>query len=589
MNKPRFALMRAIALWTLSALAAPAIAVQAAGATPSVTLKVTPARAVPGATVRITGNCYPQPGTIIDLSVTDPAGHVQTFALEPQTDATTHKVKEACRDPGRYSLGGGYRNTQQPGTYAVKAGATLAGGPPGAPAIAQFTVSPFTAMVPDIQRTEQRLLGQVAAMVASARAAIAGLPGSPERSQMLGWLDALQRPTARLSGQAALLGQMLDVPRNLLARRPDAGPVLQPLLDNLTAWASSSAASATTIDAQLKQGASAPGACDRIDYAERMLQTASTQLQAVARPFDLIAIFFRHAASPGGEPGIPAWTRKTPAYDYVVQQAKADSASFAQDQQKAEAVFNTLAAQIGTATSTAVSDRLFSRYCGILSGPFTATMSAHFFTRDGKVDWWDFEEDLAGTLTLHYEHVAAGKAAPLSGEFIGHATRFGYHEDLFNSDLFGKLAKGGIVRVKDTPPSADASPGGLTSFDIPVSGKLNPGSLTFKLGDAISDFDVSLDALHAHTFYVVISPLTLMLPLSGHTQLPYMNAHFVLQHHDFTYPVAMGAKAFLIDKTDDQDRIGPGNKAHYTLHIQLCSPRCATGHGVPNAPTGSTP
>jgi hypothetical protein len=429
----------------------------------------------------------------------------------------------------------------------------------------------------------------VPALIASARSAIAGLPDSPESKQMLTRLDALKQQTDQLSGQAASPGQMLDVLKDMLAKRPDAGPVLQPLLDNLTAWASRSAAGATTIDAQLKRGASVLGACDRIDYAERTLQTAGTQLQAVATPFDLIATYFQHAASPGGEPGIPDWTRKTPAYDYVVQQAKADSTSFAQDQQKAEAVFNALAKQIGTATATAVSDLLFSRYCGILSGPFTATMSAHFFTKDGKVDWWDFDENIAGTLTLHYEHVAAGKAAPLTGEFVGHATGFGYHEDLFNSDLFGKLAKGGIVRVKDTPPTADASPGGLTSFDIPVSGKLNPGSLTFKLGDAISDFDVSLDALHAHTFYVVASPLTLMLPVSGHTQLPYMSAHFVLQHHDFTYPVAMGAKAFLIDKTDERDFPGPGNKAHYTLHIQLCSPRCATGHGVPNAPTGSTP
>jgi hypothetical protein len=53
----------------------------------------------------------------------------------------------------------------------------------------------------------------------------------------------------------------------------------------------------------------------------------------------------------------------------------------------------------------------------------------------------------------------------------------------------------------------------------------------------------------AHTFYVVILPVTLGLPVLRLFSLPCKDAHIVLNHHIFDYPVTQTANAIRGAKT----------------------------------------
>jgi hypothetical protein len=112
-----------------------------------------------------------------------------------------------------------------------------------------------------------------------------------------------------------------------------------------------------------------------------------------------------------------------------------------------------------------------------------------------------------------------------------------------------------------------------TSFFVPVTGQMVDGKITVVLGDARSDFNDSYT--HAHTVYVVVAPTTLMLPVAGHFSLPYMNAHFILDHigkGDFT--VQQTGESMVMTRQQNKDLPGPGNDAVYTIDLKACNPAC---------------
>ena len=227
----------------------------------------------------------------------------------------------------------------------------------------------------------------------------------------------------------------------------------------------------------------------------------------------------------------------------------------------------------------------FAQYCEKFEGPFTATMAAYFYAKDHPDhDWWHYTIAIKGTLSLRYPKDAGGGSVPLSGEFKGGATKFTYNESVWkDSDLF-KLVKGGLVGTKDTAPIAtDPGSGGVlssllspTSFYIPVSGHYANGKVDFKLEDARGDFDPIYT--RSHTFYVVISPLTLMLPVMSAFTLPCQNAHFLLGHFAFDYPVVQSGDSMQVEthETPSFPRL-PGNKADYTFDLKFCNPACDAG------------
>jgi hypothetical protein len=212
-------------------------------------------------------------------------------------------------------------------------------------------------------------------------------------------------------------------------------------------------------------------------------------------------------------------------------------------------------------------------------------MLARFFSQpngEGHTgEWWTYSTALSGTLVLRYPKDAAGTSIALSGQLEGGATRFTYREDVFNSGLFGSLADGGTVRLKDVAPAAtDNAPGGVlnaltspTAFYIPVTGHLSDGTVTLNVGEARTDFDDSYT--RGHTFYVVIAPTTSMRPVLGHFSLPYTNARFVLdQVVNGDYVIKPSGTSMLIQRDTTRDRPASQNDAVYTLHLKACNPAC---------------
>jgi hypothetical protein len=228
-------------------------------------------------------------------------------------------------------------------------------------------------------------------------------------------------------------------------------------------------------------------------------------------------------------------------------------------------------------------EQLFVQYCQKFEGKFTATMLAHFYSKpngEGKpTEWWTYSTAIAGKLVLRYPREAAGKAVALSGQLEGGATRFTYNENVFSTDLFGSMAKGGTVYVKDTPPAAtDNAQGGMvnsmlspTSFYIPLTGQYADGKISMEMGDSRTDFNASYTM--ANTFYAVIAPTTLWIPILGHFSLPYKEAHFILDHVvKGDYPVATKGNALVIEKKVRQEFPANQNLAVYTIDMTACNP-----------------
>ena len=289
---------------------------------------------------------------------------------------------------------------------------------------------------------------------------------------------------------------------------------------------------------------------------------------------------------------IPESVRSAPAYKFVVAESKRflpGAVDGLGERNGSLHLFTQVTALAGDIVAYA-NEQLFAQYCEKFEGPFTATMEAHFYAKpqpDGRSpEWWSFTTTIAGTMTLRYPKSAAGKAVALSGQIEGGATRFTYKENVFDGDLFGKMAKGGIVHLIDVPPAAtDDASGGMvksltspTAFFIPVTGQFANGAISLTLGDARADFNPTYTV--AHTVYVVIAPSTLMLPVYGHFSLPYKDAHWVvysaMNFKDGTpvLTVSSTANAMKVDRTFDTQHPGAQNLGHYTMHLTLCNPGC---------------
>jgi hypothetical protein len=228
---------------------------------------------------------------------------------------------------------------------------------------------------------------------------------------------------------------------------------------------------------------------------------------------------------------------------------------------------------------------VFEKYCQKFEGPFTATMTAHFYSKpleDGhRVEWWGYTTAIKGHLILRYPKVAEGKAVTLNGQLEGGATQFTYHENIWDAGLYGKMLPGARVWKHDVPPSAtDGGSGGFeksllspTSFFIPVTGQLEDGKITLSIQDARTDFNK--DYTIAHTVFMVSANRTLGIPQFGHFTLPYVGAQFILSHVvKGDYAVAQAGESMSITRVDSKDYPVSGNDAVYTINLKACNPGC---------------
>ncbi len=281
---------------------------------------------------------------------------------------------------------------------------------------------------------------------------------------------------------------------------------------------------------------------------------------------------------------IPESVRSTPGYAFAVSESKKYLPKIVDGAEGPLGVFDKVTSLAGDVIAYA-NEQLFAKYCQKFEGEFTATMTAHFYSKPvgghDPVEWWNFSTAIKGKLTLRYPKDATGQAVALSGQFEGGATHFTYFENVFSTDLYGAMIKGGYYGHKDVAPAAtDNAEGGMvnaltspTSFYVPVTGQYAGGKITLTLGAARTDFNDTFT--RAHTFYVVIAPLTLMLPVMGHFTLPYMNAHFILDHLiKGDYDVGQAGKTMVLEIKEAKNLPGPQNLGVYGMELKACNPGC---------------
>ena len=578
---------------------------------PSVTLTVTPADIPVNGHITIAGLGYPQPGASISVTVTPPSGPPTTVTATP--DKT-----------GRYSTT--YARTPIDGTYKVSAQT----GAKSTPATGAFTVHTYLIDIDEDVADNKAFLAEMADFVTTVKKAITDIPDSPARTEMEAKLDALDEETKQLPAQSAHLASALADYKNMVSQDPDAAAVLQPAFDHLAELDAQSNASKKTMEAEIQQSEKNLQACDAIDHATEALKAVHEMIGILKKPFQFALSFMTNmakseapaAAGPGISAGgklasglvkaagspteslaeneleegseseiaekladhIPESVRTTPAYKFVVSESKKYLPSIVDGTTGPLGMFDKATKLAGDVAAYA-NEQLFAKYCEKFEGHFTATMLAHFYSKVNAqgvfVEWWTYSTTIEGTLTLRYPKGESGKAVALSGQFEGGATRFTYKEDVFNSGLFGSMAKGGVVHLLDIPPAAtDNASGGMvnslaspTGFFIPVTGQFADGKITLVLGDARTDFNDSYT--RAHTVYVVIAPSTLMLPVEGHFSLPYTNAHFILDHiAKGDYPVTQSGSAMWIEKTNERNLPANQNDAVYSIDLKACNPGC---------------
>jgi hypothetical protein len=578
---------------------------------PALTLVLSSTEIPTGGHVTISGLAYPQPGVRVSVTVTPPAGGQSVLLVTPNND-------------GRYSTT--YGLTHNTGTYAVSAQA----GAKTAAAKSSFTVQSYPIDVDEDVADNKELLAQPEKLVSAIRSEVAGVPESPARTEMEAKLDALEAAVRPLADQSVHLTQALAPFKNMVAENPDASLVLQPMFDHLAALDAQAKKSEQQINQEVAASQKGAQTCDAIDHATQALKAVPEMMEIAKKPWQFAVAFatsmaksempesagqgaqavgnlaknLPHAAGKPAETlaendlelgsesavaeklveNIPESVRETPGYKFVVQETKKFVPSIVDGTKGPLDLLDKATSLAGDVVAFA-NERLFAKYCEKFQGGFTATMLAHFYskpTATGSIaEWWTYSIAIEGKLVLRYPKSAQGTSVPLSGQLEGGATHFGYKEDVFNTDLYGSITKGGIVRTKDVAPAAtDNAEGGVvnaltspTSFYIPITGTFANGKVTIRIGNARTDFNETYT--RAHTFYVVIAPTTLMLPVLGHFTLPYKNAEWIATEvvkDDYT--VTQAGKTMVIQKKARVDKPANQNLAVYTINMKACNPGC---------------
>lgn len=592
------------------ALASPLSAQAPSADDPPVTLTVVPSSIAKGGHVTLSGLAYPQPGVPVQLTITLPTGAPTVLTVTPDSK-------------GRYSAI--FAQTGAEGEYKINAtqGKSTA-------ATGDFKVQSVTLDIDEDVADNKALLGQPADLVKAVKAAVDNVPDSPAKTDMEAKLDQLSDQVKQLPDQSAKLAQALAPYKQMVTSNPDAATILQPMFDHLAQLGDEEKQSREKFAKEVQKSEAGSKTCDAIDHATQALKAVPEMIAILKKPYDFALAFtqsmVRSEAPAGAEKGvdavgalakglpgavsspksslatneialgsetdvansivahIPAQLRATPAYKFVVAETKKMLPTATGSIKGPLALFDKVTALAGDVIAYA-NEQLFAKYCEKFTGNFTSTMTAHFFTKPdatGKqIEWWGYSTAIKGKITLRYPKEAAGTAVVLSGQVEGGATRFTYHEDVFNAGIFGKMVKGGIVHLLDVAPAAtDNGEGGMTnamtsptSFYIPITGTYGNGKVTLALSDARADFN--MDYTKARTFYVTMAPTTLMLPVMGHFTLPYVGAGFILPHvlkGDF--PVQTVGKTLVIQSTASKDFPGNQNDAVYTIDMKICNPDC---------------
>jgi hypothetical protein len=344
-----------------------------------------------------------------------------------------------------------------------------------------------------------------------------------------------------------------DAPPGNGSEEPAAGddapaPRLWTILRHSASAAKSTAAAMTSASAGLKN-------CENLQAAQQQLADAATLVdEAAGAPLEAVLDYLKSVSAKAGGAQASAMNASI-------------DAKLIEDIDQGIDSENDLDEVLLFQASDAAEEQ-FRKSCGQFSGPFDATMEAHFFAKDGG-EWWTYSTQVKGTLQLNYALADSGTSIPISGAFTGDATQFTYSTDPY---AHLSLTKGATVRKEETAPVPDPE-GIATSFDIPVSGTLNGQTLALTLGAARHDFDPGY--VVGSTNAIIVSPLAL-IPVRNHYTMPFKDVHFILNHFfpGTPWQVLTAGTGREIVAQSVQSRPMSSNKADYTLDVHVCDPAC---------------
>jgi hypothetical protein len=588
---------------------------------PTATVKVTPDRIAPGGSVTISGigNVMSSLKLIINVqrpdivktalgAVPDANGHYSTSYIgakapgdytvtaqvgEKGAPATTHfKVESSAIDIDEDVADN--KKFLEEGAELVKTVKAKVENTPDSPAKTQMEAKLGT-LETKLQQLSQQST-QLTSMLAPFKTLMAQHPETQTALQpMLDHLDQLDQQTrqqteavTKTTADLQKTSQTCDSIDHAIQALQGVSDVLD-LLRNPFEFASAYARDMAKSQLPAESGKAADAATKAVNLAHGIHNAGESKEEAEEAEGEAKGAIAENGIELGSETAIadklveaiPESVRNSEGYKLAVTEIKKFAPRVVSDAANPLKLLDD-AASLTTDAASYGEKKMFAQYCEKFEGPFTATMAAYFYAKDYDKDWWHYTIAIKGKLTLLYPKDAGGTSVPLSGRFEGGATKFTYNESVWkNSDLF-KIAGGtmGLVGSKDTAPiPTDSGKGGVlmslaspTSFLIPVTGHYANGRVNFKLADGGSDFDPVY--VMGHTFYVVISPYTLYLPVMSAFNLPYKNARFVLGHFELDYPVTQTGDSMQAQAHEKKSFPRPGNKADYTFDLKLCNPAC---------------
>jgi hypothetical protein len=595
---------------------------------PTATVKVTPDRVAPGGSVTISGIAYVSNGLKLMITVTRPDGVKVTLGAVPDDQARYSTPYIGAPGPGQYTVSAqvGAKGAAATTHFKVESSAIdidedvadnqkfldesrdlvravkgQVDNTPDSPAKTQVEAQ-LKQLEPAMQRLSEQS-SQLTAMLAPVKSLLAEHPDTqPTLQPMLDHLDQLDQG-ARQAGDTVVkltgdvqktmqacdsidqatqalqaVSQVLDLVRKPFEFVSDyVADMAKSKLPEESGEAVDAATKAVNLAQELAKANPQGKTAQKVEEGKEEAMSAAKG--GIAE--NGIELGSESAIAEKLSEAIPESIRSSDGYKLAVASIRKFAPRVVSDAANPLKLFDD-AAGLATDIATAAEQKLFARYCERFEGPFTATMAAFFYAKDHDQDWWHYTIAIKGTLTLRYPKNATGTNVPISGQFEGGATKFTYNESVWkNSDLY-KIAGGssGLVGTKDTAPiPVDSAKGGVlaalaspTSFLVPVTGHYANGRVNFKIADGGSDFDPIY--VVGHTFYVVLSPFVMWIPVMNTFSLPYKDAHFLLGHFAFDYPVTQTGDSMRVETHEQPSFPRPGNKADYTFDLKLCNPAC---------------
>lgn len=447
----------------------------------------------------------------------------------------------------------------------------------------------------ELEREAKALLDNANAMTKAVAPKIRELPASPARDQTMEQAKELAAAIEQVRREDAVaeLGRRVEALRRLQRLGPRIAAATQPLVAELRSW--------TEQARQANEEAAQPLAalthgnvvCDQLDVVVNGLKFVDFYLGLFTTPLKFFEGWAKENVPTKLASLLPADPqRKRIGMETLESAWKGVLGKYPQGADVQKLALN---------LSSFVASRVFDQYCQTFSGPVTASMTA--VATSNEVPWWRYRIDIRGQLVLRYPKNARGDAIPLTGEFLGNATKFKSWDNAIPI-LFPKLAAGtvgteirrvepaalGDIKLLGAPekhawipnPIADSIEKGgpavqniLTPafFRVPVRGDLRGDTLRIELQQAAVDFE----NVSTKVNMMLLPVLSMRIHLETYT-LPYKGARFILframDDGPAEFQVQRNGKTMVIERKFHRERKNAGTIGTYDLVVKACNPGC---------------